>query len=83
MSLDGPGEVSRGHSSRATGEGPNSVIKEQDWVHAMGVEQQQGSGKQLDLFDEVLTASLCHGASGKGGTGAGTIESGKHPRHGL
>lgn len=40
----------------------------------MGVERQQGSGKQLDLFDEVLQASLRHGVSGKGGTGAGTCE---------
>lgn len=45
----------------------------------MGVEQQQGSGKQLDLFDEVLKASLCHGASGKGGTCAGTYEERQTP----
>ena len=79
MSLDGAGEVSRGHSSRATGEGLNSVIKEQDWVHSMGVERQQGSGKQLDLFDEALKASLRHGVTGKGGTGAGTIEERQSP----
>ena len=40
----------------------------------MGVEQQQGSGKQLDLFDEALQASLRHDATGKGGTGAGAFE---------
>ena len=74
MSADGAGEVSRGHSSRVTGEGLNSVIKEQDWAHSMGVKQQQGSGKQLDLFDEALKASLRHGVTGKGGTGAGTFE---------
>jgi retron-type reverse transcriptase len=37
----------------------------------MGAEQQQGSGKQLDLFDEALKATLRHDVSGKGGTGAG------------
>lgn len=79
MSLDGAGEVSRGHSSRATGEGLNSVLKEQDWAHSMGVERQQGSGKQLDLFDEALKASLRHGVSGKGGTGAGTFEERQSP----
>jgi RNA-directed DNA polymerase len=62
-----------------TGEGPNSVIKEQDWAHSMGVERQQGSGKQLDLFDEVLKASLRHDVTGKGGTGAGTIEERQSP----
>ena len=40
----------------------------------MGVEQQQGSGTQLDLFDEVLQASVRHGISGKGRTGAGMTE---------
>jgi len=45
----------------------------------MGVEQQQGSGTQLDLFDEALKASLCHGVSGKGGTGAGTTEERQSP----
>jgi RNA-directed DNA polymerase len=45
----------------------------------MGVERQQGSGKQLDLFDEVLKASLRHGVSGKGGTGAGTFEERQSP----
>jgi RNA-directed DNA polymerase len=40
----------------------------------MGVERQQGSGKQLDLFDEALKASLRHGVTGKGGTCAGTYE---------
>jgi RNA-directed DNA polymerase len=79
MLRDGSGEVSRGHSSRATGEGPNSVIKEQDWVYSMGVERQQGSGKQLDLFDEALKASLRHGVTGKGGTGAGTFEERQSP----
>jgi RNA-directed DNA polymerase len=79
MSLNGAGEVSRGHSSRATGEGPNSVIKEQDWVDSMGVERQQGSGKQLDLFDEALKASLRHGVTGKGGTEAGTNEERQSP----
>lgn len=45
----------------------------------MGVERQQGSEKQLDLFDEALKASLRHGVSGKGGTGAGTIEERQAP----
>ena len=45
----------------------------------MGVEQQQGSGKQHDLFDEALKASLRHGVTGKGGTGAGTIEERQSP----
>ena len=40
----------------------------------MGVERQQGSGKQLDLFDEALKASLRHGVTGKGGTCAGSFE---------
>jgi len=37
----------------------------------MGVKRQQGSGDQKDLFDEALKASLRHGDSGDGGTGAG------------
>jgi RNA-directed DNA polymerase len=37
----------------------------------MGVKRQQGSGDQKDLFDEALKASLRHGATGDGGTGAG------------
>jgi RNA-directed DNA polymerase len=37
----------------------------------MGVKRQQGSGDQLDLFDEALKASLRHGVSGEGGTGTG------------
>jgi RNA-directed DNA polymerase len=45
----------------------------------MGVERQQGSGKQLDLFDEVLRASLRHDVTGKGGTGAGTCEEQQSP----
>ena len=45
----------------------------------MGVEQQQGSGKQLDLFDEALKASLRHDVTGKGGTGAGTSEERQAP----
>lgn len=40
----------------------------------MGKEQQQGSGKQLDLFDEVQKASLRHADLGTGGTGAGSRE---------
>jgi hypothetical protein len=40
----------------------------------MVAEQQQGSGKQLDLFDEALKATPRHDVSGKGGTGAGTNE---------
>jgi RNA-directed DNA polymerase len=40
----------------------------------MGMEQQKGSGTQLDLFDEALKASLCHGITGKGGTGAEMFE---------
>jgi RNA-directed DNA polymerase len=45
----------------------------------MGAERQQSSGKQLDLFDEALKASLCHDVTGKGGTGAGTIEERQTP----
>jgi RNA-directed DNA polymerase len=45
----------------------------------MGVERQQGSGKQLDLFDEALKASLRHGVTGKGGTCAGTYEERQSP----
>lgn len=41
--------------------------------------EQQVSGKQQDLFDEDLKASLCHGVSGKGGTGAGTHEERQTP----
>ena len=40
----------------------------------MGADQQQGSGKQLDLFDEALKATLRHDLSGKGGSGAGMNE---------
>lgn len=60
--------------SGCPGEGPSSVIKEQDWAHSMGADQQQGSGKQLDLFDEALKATLRHDLSGKGGSGAGMNE---------
>ncbi|WP_176590909.1 group II intron reverse transcriptase/maturase [Sphingobium sp. EM0848] len=45
----------------------------------MGVERQQGSGKQQDFFDEALRASLRHGVTGKGGTGAGTYEERQSP----
>ncbi|WP_213501121.1 hypothetical protein [Novosphingobium decolorationis] len=45
----------------------------------MGVERQQGSGKQQDFFDEALKASLGHDVTGKGGTGAGTIEERQSP----
>ena len=34
----------------------------------MSVKRQQGSGDQLDLFDEALKAALRHGAAGDGGT---------------
>jgi len=37
----------------------------------MSVKRQQGSGDQKDLFDQALQASLCHGATGEGGTGPG------------
>jgi len=40
----------------------------------MGVKRQQGKDDQKDLFDEALKASLRHGVSGEGGTGAGTQE---------
>ena len=40
----------------------------------MGVKRQQGNDGQKDLFDEALKASLRHGVSGEGGTGAGTQE---------
>jgi RNA-directed DNA polymerase len=38
----------------------------------MGVKRQQGDGGQKDLLDEALQASLRHGVTGEGGTGAGT-----------
>ena len=38
----------------------------------MAVKKQQVSGDQMDLFDEALKASLRHGVTGEGGTGAGT-----------
>lgn len=38
----------------------------------MGRVQQQGGGRQLDLFDEVRLVALRHDDPGKGGTGAGT-----------
>lgn len=38
----------------------------------MSVERQQGGAYQGDLFDEALLKALRHGASGDGGTGAGT-----------
>jgi RNA-directed DNA polymerase len=63
----------------AIGEGLNSVPKEQDWAHSMGVERQQVSGKQQDFFDEALKASLRRDVTGKGGTGAGTIEEQQSP----
>jgi RNA-directed DNA polymerase len=37
----------------------------------MGVKRQQGSGDQMDLFDQALQASLRLGATGEGGTGSG------------
>ena len=37
----------------------------------MSVKRQQVSGDQMDLFDQALLASLCHGATGEGGTGPG------------
>jgi RNA-directed DNA polymerase len=37
----------------------------------MGVKRRQGSGDQLDLFDQALQASLRLGATGEGGTGPG------------
>jgi len=40
----------------------------------MGGKRQQGSGDQGDLFDQVLRASLRHGATGEGGTGSGACE---------
>lgn len=38
----------------------------------MSVERQQGRAYQGDLFDEALLKAVRHGASGDGGTGAGT-----------
>jgi hypothetical protein len=40
----------------------------------MAVKRQQGSGDQMDLFDEALKARLRHGIPGNGGTGAGMRE---------
>lgn len=36
----------------------------------MAKKRQQGSGDQMDLFDEALKARLRHGIPGNGGTGA-------------
>ena len=44
------------------------------WTNSMNVERQQGGAYQGDLFDEALLKALRHGASGDGGTGAGTRE---------
>jgi RNA-directed DNA polymerase len=41
----------------------------------MGVEHQQGTWTQLKLFERE--GSVCHGASGKGGTGAAACEEGQ------
>jgi RNA-directed DNA polymerase len=48
----------------------------------MGVKRRQGSGNQMDLFDEALKASLRHGATGEGGTGTGAIEEQQAPTAG-
>ena len=45
----------------------------------MGVKRQQGGGDQLDLFDEALKATLRHGATGDGRTGAGAHEERQAP----
>ena len=45
----------------------------------MGVKRRQGGGGQMDLFDEALKASLRHGVTGEGGTGAGTAEERQAP----
>jgi RNA-directed DNA polymerase len=45
----------------------------------MGGKRQQGGGDQWDLFDEALQASLRHGATGDGGTGAGACEEPQAP----
>jgi RNA-directed DNA polymerase len=37
----------------------------------MGVKRRQGSGDQMDLFDQAVQASLRRGATGEGGTGPG------------
>jgi len=49
----------------------------------MGVKRQQGKGGQRDLFDEALKASLRHGVTGEGGTGAGTHEERQAPAAGI
>ena len=48
----------------------------------MGKVQQQGNGRQLDLFDEARLAALRHDDPGKGGTGAGTVEERQSPTAG-
>ena len=40
----------------------------------MTAARQQGTGEQLDLFDEALKAAVRHGAPGHGGSGAGACE---------
>ncbi len=71
------------------GEGPNSTAKSlpqrrlgSRLGHSMGVKRRQGSGNQMDLFDEALKASLRHGATGEGGTGTGAIEEQQTPTAG-
>lgn len=61
------GEVSGGHSKppahrrrRTKGRIRQSRSRLE---HSMGVKRQQGSGGQLDLFDEFLKATLRHGAA--------------------
>jgi hypothetical protein len=40
----------------------------------MTAARQQGTGEQLDLFDEALKATVRHGGPGLGGTGARSCE---------
>jgi len=48
----------------------------------MGREQQQGRGRQRDLFDEAWKTLRCHDDPGAGGTDAGTTEERQAPAAG-
>ena len=51
-------------------EGLKSLSQGADQSHSMTAARQQGTGEQLDLFDEVLKATVRHGGPGPGGSGA-------------
>jgi hypothetical protein len=48
----------------------------------MTAARQQGTGEQLDLFDEALKATVRHGEPGPADPGRGRARSGKLTRRG-